>query len=70
MSDKQRIDVLMFERGLAASREKARAMIMAGEVLVDGQPIPKPGASVDISVNIVVKNMVTRSGSAEDDTPF
>ncbi len=65
MSVKQRIDVLMFERGLAPSREKARAMIMAGEVLVDGQPVPKPGASVDVDVNIVVKNrprFVSRGG--------
>ncbi len=65
MSAKQRIDVLMFERGLAPSREKARAMIMAGEVLVDGQPAPKPGASVAVEVNIVVKNkprFVSRGG--------
>jgi 23S rRNA (cytidine1920-2'-O)/16S rRNA (cytidine1409-2'-O)-methyltransferase len=65
MSAKQRIDVLMFERGLAPSREKARAMIMAGEVLVDDQPVSKPGASVDLSVAIVVKNkprFVSRGG--------
>ena len=65
MSDKQRIDVLMFERGLAPSREKARAMIMAGEVLIDNQPVSKPGISVDAGVNIVVKNkprFVSRGG--------
>src|ERR1041384_4453499 len=65
MSAKQRIDVLMFERGLAPSREKARAMIMAGEVLVDDQPVSKPGASVDPDVDIVVKNkprFVSRGG--------
>jgi len=62
---KQRIDVLMFERGLAPSREKARAMIMAGEVLVDNQPISKPGASVELNVNIIVKSkprFVSRGG--------
>jgi 23S rRNA (cytidine1920-2'-O)/16S rRNA (cytidine1409-2'-O)-methyltransferase len=65
MSAKQRIDVLMFERGLAPSREKARAMIMAGEVLVDDQPVSKPGAPVDPAVEIVVKNkprFVSRGG--------
>ena len=34
---KERLDVMMVQRGLAPSREKAKAVIMAGEVLVDGQ---------------------------------
>ena len=66
MSAKQRIDVLMFERGLAPSREKARAMIMAGEVLVNDQPVSKPGAPVDPTIKIVVKNkprFVSRGGN-------
>jgi 23S rRNA (cytidine1920-2'-O)/16S rRNA (cytidine1409-2'-O)-methyltransferase len=65
MSTKQRIDVLMFERGLAPSREKARAMIMAGEVFLDDQPVVKPGVSVDINASIMVKNkprFVSRGG--------
>ncbi|MBA3870135.1 MAG: TlyA family RNA methyltransferase [Anaerolineae bacterium] len=65
MSAKQRIDTLMFERGLAPSREKARAMIMAGEVLVDNQPISKPGSPVDLKAEIIVKNkprFVSRGG--------
>ncbi len=65
MSAKQRIDVLMFELGIAPSREKARAMIMAGEVFIDNQPVSKPGVSVEISANIVVKNkprFVSRGG--------
>ncbi|MBI1277056.1 MAG: TlyA family rRNA (cytidine-2'-O)-methyltransferase [Anaerolineaceae bacterium] len=65
MSTKQRIDILMFERGLAPSREKARAMIMAGEVLVDSQPVSKPGTSVDVNAEIIVKNkprFVSRGG--------
>jgi 23S rRNA (cytidine1920-2'-O)/16S rRNA (cytidine1409-2'-O)-methyltransferase len=43
---KVRIDVLMVERGLAQSRERARALILAGRVLVDEQKVDKPGASV------------------------
>ena len=41
-----RLDQLLVERGLAESREKAQALILAGEVLVDGQKSDKPGHSV------------------------
>jgi len=44
---KTRLDRLIVERGLAESREKAQALIMAGEVRVDGQKASKPGQSVD-----------------------
>jgi 23S rRNA (cytidine1920-2'-O)/16S rRNA (cytidine1409-2'-O)-methyltransferase len=44
---KQRLDVLVLSRKLAESREKARAMIMAGEVLVNQQSVTKPGMQVD-----------------------
>jgi 23S rRNA (cytidine1920-2'-O)/16S rRNA (cytidine1409-2'-O)-methyltransferase len=43
---KVRLDRLLVERGLAESREKAQALIMAGEVLVDRQKATKPGHSV------------------------
>lgn len=43
---KTRLDVLMTERGLAPSRERARAIILAGQVSVDGQVVSKAGASV------------------------
>ena len=36
---KERLDVLVVSRGLAPSREKAKAIIMAGNVLVDGEKI-------------------------------
>lgn len=41
-----RLDQLVVARGLAPSRERARALIMAGLVLVDGQPVSKAGAAV------------------------
>ena len=37
MIEKKRLDCLVFEQGLAPSREKARALIMAGQVYVDNQ---------------------------------
>ena len=42
---KVRLDQLVVERGLADSREKARALILAGRVTVDGQKSDKPGHS-------------------------
>jgi 23S rRNA (cytidine1920-2'-O)/16S rRNA (cytidine1409-2'-O)-methyltransferase len=65
MAAKQRLDVLMFERGLAPSREKARAMIMAGEVLVDGAMVDKPGTPTKLESDITVKSkprFVSRGG--------
>src|ERR1700722_18452661 len=43
---KTRIDLLLVERGLVSSRERARAMILAGRVLVAEQKVDKPGATV------------------------
>ena len=44
---KLRLDKLLLERGLAGSRERAQALILAGKVLVNGQKIEKSGAPVD-----------------------
>ena len=43
---KKRLDVLLVERGLAETREKAQALIIAGEVTVDGRVVDKAGTSV------------------------
>ena len=55
----------MVEAGLAPSREKARGLIMAGEVLVDGKQIDKAGTRFEASVTITVKaqpRFVSRGG--------
>ena len=49
---KTRIDKLLVERGLVASRERAQALILAGRVLVNGQKLEKSGSSVDADVDI------------------
>jgi 23S rRNA (cytidine1920-2'-O)/16S rRNA (cytidine1409-2'-O)-methyltransferase len=49
---KIRLDKLLAERGLAASRERAQALILAGNVLVDGQKIDKAGTAVGQDANI------------------
>ena len=46
MTGKSRLDLLLVERGLAESREKARALILAGAVLVDGRPVAKAGTLI------------------------
>jgi 23S rRNA (cytidine1920-2'-O)/16S rRNA (cytidine1409-2'-O)-methyltransferase len=43
---KQRLDVVLVERGLTTSRERARALILAGQVRVDGQVVSKAGAPI------------------------
>jgi len=49
---KVRIDKLLVERGMVASRERAQAMVLAGRVLVDGQKIDKAGAGVEPGAEI------------------
>ena len=43
-----RLDVLLVERGLVASRERARALVLAGRVRVNGTPISKAGSPVPV----------------------
>lgn len=49
---KTRIDKLLLERGLAPTRERAQAMILAGRVLVNEQKVDKAGTSVDVEAAI------------------
>lgn len=51
---RQRLDLLLVERGLAESRQKAQALIMAGEVLVDGVACTKAGRGVSTNAEIRV----------------
>jgi len=62
---KTRLDVLLFERGLAESRERAKAVIMSGNVFVDGNRAEKPGMQVAADVTIDVRSalgFVSRGG--------
>ncbi len=52
MSSKKRLDILLVERGIAPSREKAKSMIMSGDVYVDGLREDKAGSSFPDSVQI------------------
>jgi len=63
---KSRLDALLVDRGLAASRERARALILAGRVLVEEQKIDKPGAPVgaDAAIRLLGEDLpfVSRGG--------
>ncbi len=52
---KERLDVILFNRGLAESRSKAQAIIMEGLVFVAGQRVDKPGTAVDQEAEIEVR---------------
>jgi 23S rRNA (cytidine1920-2'-O)/16S rRNA (cytidine1409-2'-O)-methyltransferase len=63
---RKRLDVLLVERGLAESRQKAQAMILAGEIEVNGARAEKSGANVAenarIAVNSRLQKYVSRGG--------
>ncbi len=50
---KQRLDLLVVEKGIAQSRQRAQALIMAGQILVNDAPVDKPGTPVAIDATIV-----------------
>ncbi|MGL4451504.1 MAG: TlyA family RNA methyltransferase [Sarcina sp.] len=52
---KERLDVLLVEKGLFESREQAKRSIMAGEIFIDDRRVDKAGDKVDVEANIVYK---------------
>ena len=55
MKTKERLDKLVVERGLAPSRERARALVLAGQVLVDERVVDKVGSQIPVSCNIRIR---------------
>jgi 23S rRNA (cytidine1920-2'-O)/16S rRNA (cytidine1409-2'-O)-methyltransferase len=66
VGSKLRLDKLLVDRGLVASRERAQAMVLAGKVLINEQKIEKPGAGVDAAAAVrilgVDQKYVSRGG--------
>jgi 23S rRNA (cytidine1920-2'-O)/16S rRNA (cytidine1409-2'-O)-methyltransferase len=56
VAERKRLDLFLFEQGLAISREQARRLIMAGAVVVNDQRIDKPGARVAPTARVRVKD--------------
>ena len=62
---KKRLDMSVVERGLAESRERAKQLILAGQVLVQGEPHYKPGRLIPVGATIGIKSQlryVSRGG--------
>lgn len=59
---KKRLDVLLVERGLVPTRAKAKGVILAGEVLVDGERVDKAGTAVALDADITLKNVLPYVG--------
>jgi 23S rRNA (cytidine1920-2'-O)/16S rRNA (cytidine1409-2'-O)-methyltransferase len=55
---KERLDVLVVERGLAESRTRAQALILAGQVVVNDQRVDKPGTRVSVDAELRLKGEV------------
>ena len=55
MGNKTRLDVLLVERGLQESRQRAQAIIMSGSVFADGRRVDKPGATVSNDAEIEIR---------------
>ena len=62
---KERLDTLLVREGLAPSREKAKAIIMSGNVFVDGQREDKAGASFDLNKSKGHRTKVCEPGRFE-----
>ena len=63
---KERLDILLVEKGIFTSRERAKTSIMAGKIFVDGQRVDKAGEKVNIEAEIIFKGQeipyVSRGG--------
>jgi len=59
MVNKERIDRLLTEKGIVQSRERAKALIMEGRVIVEGRNIDKPGTAVDVDSQIQLRGEET-----------
>ena len=63
---KERLDILLVEKGIFTSRERAKKNIMAGKIFVDGQRVDKAGEKVNIDAEIIFKGQempyVSRGG--------
>ena len=57
---KNRLDIMLVDRGLAASREKAKAIIMSGIVYVNGQKEDKAGSMFDEDAEVEVRGNTLR----------
>jgi 23S rRNA (cytidine1920-2'-O)/16S rRNA (cytidine1409-2'-O)-methyltransferase len=66
MVRKERFDKLLVEKGMVQSRERARALIMAGKVAVEGKRIDKPGSQIDVGARLQLQgrdsSYVSRGG--------
>lgn len=60
---KQRLDLLLVERGLAESRQRAQAQILAGEITVDGQKVTKAGTAIATDARIEISGEKLRYAS-------
>ncbi len=60
---KSRLDVLLVERGLAPSRERAQALLLAGQVSVNGARAEKPGSQISIDARIEITGETLRYAS-------
>ena len=58
LKDKDRLDIILTERGFFTSREKAKAAVMAGVVFVDGQKVDKAGTPVFNDADIYIKENI------------
>ena len=58
MAKGTRLDLVLVDRGLAPSRERARALILAGQVTVDGQVVSKAGAPVAAHTRVELAKLV------------